>query len=95
MPGEVPAVVGRHSVDSALGCLFQDVRPVGSPCTVALRGRWVGRLLFRFGGGFCGVAFECGEDDGGGLLDDFQTLGEQGGVAMIELNILCLMLSST
>ncbi len=31
--------------------------------------------------------FECGEDDGGGLLDGFQTLGEESGVAAIELDI--------
>jgi len=34
------------------------------------------RLRFRFRDGFCRVGFECGEDDGGCLLDDFQTLCE-------------------
>jgi hypothetical protein len=80
----MPALAGRSSIDSELGCLFQDVRCHGSPRTVALRGRGFGRLRFRFGGGFCGVGFECGKGNGGGLLDHFQTLGEQGGVAMIE-----------
>ena len=27
--------------------------------------------------------FQRGEDDGGGLLDDLQALGEEGGVAMV------------
>lgn len=33
------------------------------------------------------MGFECGEDDGGGLLDDFQALSEQGGVAMIQSDV--------
>jgi hypothetical protein len=36
-------------------------------------GRRFGRLRF----GFVGVGFECGEDDDGGLLDDFKTLGDK------------------
>ena len=74
-------------IQSALGNLFQDVGCLGSHHLLALGGGRFRRLPFRFGGGFCCVGFECGEDDGGGLLDDFQTLGEQGGVAMIELDI--------
>ncbi len=54
--------VGRP-LNAGLGCLFQDVRWLGSPRPVALRGREFGRLRFRFGGGFCGVGFERGKDD--------------------------------
>jgi hypothetical protein len=35
-----------------------------------------GLFRLRFCGGLGGVGFECGEDDGGCLLDDFQTFSE-------------------
>ena len=41
-------------------------------------------LRHRFGGG---RRLECGKDDGGGLLDDFQALGEQGSIAVVEVDV--------
>ena len=76
VPGEEPALAGRRSIESGLGCPFQDGWRCHLPRVVMLRGRWFVRLWFRFGDGFCRVGFECGEDDGGCLLDDFQTLSE-------------------
>jgi hypothetical protein len=72
----VPALADRLSIDPGLGCLFQNDHCLCSPHTAALRGWRFGRLWLRFVGAFCGAGFECGEDDGGGLLNDFETLGE-------------------
>jgi hypothetical protein len=69
----VPALPGRASIDSGLGCLFQDVWQYHCVRVVMVCGRRFGRLRF----GFVGVGFECGEDDDGGLLDDFKTLGDK------------------
>ncbi len=30
---------------------------------------------------------QCGKDDGGGLLDDFQALGEQGSIAVVQVDV--------
>jgi hypothetical protein len=74
--GEVPALAGRRSIESGLGCPFQDGWRYHPPRVVMLRRRWFVRRRFRFGDGLCRVGFERGEDDGGCLLDDFQTLSE-------------------
>ena len=74
--GKGPALAGRRSIQSGLGCLFQDGWRCHLARIVMLRGRWFGLLRLPFCDGFSGMGFECGEDDGGCLLDDFQTLCE-------------------
>ena len=76
--GACPRRAGSRLI--GLGYLSQDVRRFDSR-------RSGGGLQFRFRSGFCGVRFECGEDEGGGLLNDFETLGEERGIAMIKRDV--------
>jgi hypothetical protein len=46
-------------------------------------------VRFRFFGGFCHRLFEGKEDCGGSFLDDFQALGEQGRVAVLQVDVIC------
>jgi hypothetical protein len=32
--------------------------------------------------------FQCGKDDGGGLLDDLQALGQQGSIAVVQVDVI-------
>ena len=40
--------------------------------------------FFLLGGALFGGRLQCGENDGGGLLDHFKALGEKGSVAVVE-----------
>ena len=43
---------------------------------------------FRFFGGFRSGAFERGKNQAGSLLDDLQALGEQGCVAVVQVDVI-------
>jgi len=42
-----------------------------------------------------GRRLQCGEDDGGGLLDDFKAFGQKRSIAVVKLDVIGFMLSST
>ena len=58
--------------ESGLGCLFQDGWRYHLRRIVMLRSRRFVSASGSFPRGFCRVGFECGEDEGGSALDDFQ-----------------------
>ena len=70
----------------------------GRPDAARMFKPWLAGLRhigFRFFGGFCQGFFEGREDHSGSLLDDFQALDEQGRVAVVEVDVIGIMLSST